>query len=60
MSRAARLGAFIVVTLAILVARDLHHWRQAVSVQLHVPIEGAIRQRGGPGCGRRRAGGRSS
>ncbi len=60
MSRAARLGAFIVATLAILVARYLHHRRQAVSFQLNVPTESAIRQRGGPGCWRRCAGGRRS
>ena len=56
MSRAARLGAFIVVTLANSGGRYLHHWGQAVSFQLDVSIEVAIRQRGGPGCGRRTCG----
>ncbi len=60
MSRAARLGAFIVATLAILVLGIFIIGEQAVSFQLHVPIESAIRQCGGPGCWRRCAGGRSS
>jgi hypothetical protein len=40
--------------------RGLHHREQGVSVSLHLPTEGAIRQCGGPGCGSRRAGGRGS
>ena len=46
MSRAARLGAFIVATLGNSGGRCLHHREQAVSFQLHVPVEGAIRQCG--------------
>ena len=41
MSKAARLGAFIVATMAILVAASRHR-RQAISFQLYVSVESAI------------------
>ena len=58
MSKAARLGAFIVATMAILVAGIFVIGEQAISFQLYVSVESAIRQCRRPGCGRGREGGR--
>ena len=49
MSRLARLGAFIVVTLAVLAAGVFIIGSKEYLFQLHLPTEGAIRQCGGSG-----------
>ena len=60
MSRVARLGAFIVATLAVLAAGVFIIGSKEYLFRLHLPTEGTVRQCGGPGRGSRRAGGRSS